>query len=282
MIYEEQLVKVASIIAGKYSIRAASKLLGASRNTISTWVSRTKSGLPTRFKRTAKRVWNRTSSEVLRSAKKCMKSGNSVVQTWVKVKKKMSMRTTHRWKAKWFPKAREKKQCKRYVRRKAFSLMHTDWGVKRIKGGKRACISFYVDDATRRMYALRAYEHADQENTNDSLHRARRASGGFKAVLSDCGKVYTKTYGQKCKALGIKSIHTRPYNPKCNGKAEACVKKIKAFLKKHNVRNLNHCNKLLKKYQQQYNNMPHSGIKYLTPLQMFRAKQRSGSVWAVS
>ena len=77
MIYEEQLVKniVASIIAGKYSIRAASKLLGASRNTISTWVSRTKSGLPTRFKRTAKRVWNRTSSEVLRSAKKCMKSG---------------------------------------------------------------------------------------------------------------------------------------------------------------------------------------------------------------
>src|SRR3989338_4795573 len=95
MIYEEQLVKVASIIAGKYSIRAASKLLGASRNTISTWVSRTKSGLPTRFKRTAKRVWNRTSSEVLKSAKKCMKSGNSVVQTWVKVKKKMSMRTTH-------------------------------------------------------------------------------------------------------------------------------------------------------------------------------------------
>ena len=102
-----------------------------------------------------------------------------------------------------------------------------------------------------------------------------------KAVLSDCGKVYTKSFGIECKALGTKSIHTRPYNPKCNGKAEAVVKKIKTFLKHYYIRNLEHMNELLKQFQKQYNNTPHSGIKYMTPLELFKAKQRSGLIWAV-
>ncbi|OGQ17012.1 MAG: hypothetical protein A3B70_00615 [Deltaproteobacteria bacterium RIFCSPHIGHO2_02_FULL_40_11] len=121
--------------------------------------------------------------------------------------------------------------------------------------------------------------NANQENTNDNLRTAYKSSGGFKAFLSDCGKVYTKSFGEECKALDVKSIHTRPYNPKCNGKVEAVVKKVKKFLNKHEVRNLDHMNELLKHFQKEYNNTPHSGIKYLTPLEVFRAKQRSGLVW---
>lgn len=283
MKYDNEFVKrvAYSVISKTCSIREASRLLKVSRNTISKWVRRTTQGLPARFKRSAKNIWNRTSEEVLGKLKNSLATGKTVVQAWVAVRKRISLRTIERWNAVWFPHVKEKKTCKRYVRKKAFSLMHTDWGVKRIKDGVRTCFTFHEDDATRRLYVLMAYKNANQENTNDNLRKAHRSSGGFKAVLSDCGKVYTKSFGVECKALCVKSIHTRPYNPKCNGKAEAVVKKVKTFLNKHEVRDLEHMNELLKQFQKDYNNTPHSSLKYLTPLEVFRAKQRTGSVWAV-
>jgi len=283
MKYDDEFVKrlIGPIKSGLCSIRKVSRLLGVSRSTITRWVKRDRQGLPTRLKRSAKHVWNKTSSEVLDKLKESLAKGKTVVQVWVDVNKKISLRTIERWNALWFPQIKEKKSCKRYVRKKAFSLMHTDWGVKRIKDGKRGCFTFHIDDATRRLYALGAYSQANQENTNDALHRAHKSSGGFKAVLSDCGKVYTKSFGKECKALDVKSVHTRPYNPKCNGKAEAVVKKVKTFLKHYYIRDLEHMNELLKQFKKEYNNTPHSGIKYLTPLELFKAKQRSGLIWAV-
>lgn len=283
MKYEEEFVKriVKTITDGICSIREASRLLGVPRSTTARWVKRTKQGLPTRLRRSAKCVWNRTSSEVLNMLKNSLASGKTVVQAWVAVGKKISLRTIERWNAAWFPQADERKPCKRYVRRKAFSLMHTDWAVKRIKDGKRTCFTFHEDDATRRLYSLQAYKQANQENTNDTLRRAHKETGGFKAVLSDCGRVYTKSFGEECKGIGVKSVHTRPYNPKCNGKAEAVVKKVKRFLNRFVVRDLDHMNELLKQFQKEYNNMPHSSLKYMTPLEVFRAKQSSGLIWAV-
>lgn len=283
MKYDEEFVKrvTDSVIQGVCSVREASRLLGVSRNTISVWVRRIGQGLPARFKRIAKNVWNRTSSEILNILKHSLASGKTVVEAWVAAGKSISLRTIERWNAVWFPQVKEKKECKRYVRKKVFSLMHTDWAVKRIKDGKRTCFTFHEDDATRRLFALQAYRQANQENTNDALRRAHKETKGFKAVLSDCGKVYTKSFGVECRALGVKSVHTRPYNPKCNGKAEAVVKKVKAFLNRHEVRDLDHMNELLQQFEKQYNNTPHSSLKYMTPLEVFRAKQRTGSVWAV-
>lgn len=284
MKYDNEFIKriADTVISGRSSIRQVSKLLGVSRNTVSRWINRIKKGLPARFKRKAKNVWNRTSEKILEKLKEILESGKSVVQTWVDLSKKVSMRTIQRWRAAWFPKVEERKECKRYVRRKAFSLMHTDWGVKRILNGRRMCFTFYEDDASRRLYALKAYGRANQENTNDNLRQAKGETNGFKAVLSDCGRVYTKSYGEECKEIGIKSIHTRPYNPKCNGKAEAVVKKVKKFLNKHIVRDIDHANELLEQFQEEYNNTPHSSLKYQTPLEVFRDKQRTGYIWAVT
>ena len=283
MKYEEEFVKrlVRTVKGGLCSVREASKLLGVSRSAITRWVKRDMQGLAARLKRSAKLVWNRSSEEILNKLKQSLAAGKTVVQAWMSVSKKVSLRTIERWNALWFPIIKAHTKCKRYERRKAFSLMHTDWGVKRIKDGKRGCFTFYVDDATRRLYALGAYSQANQKNTNDTLHEAHKSSGSFKAVLSDCGKVYTKSFGEECKNLGVKNIHTRPYNPKCNGKAEAVVKKVKTFLKHYYIRDLHHMNELLKQYQKEYNNTPHSGIKYMTPLQIFKAKQRTGLIWAV-
>ena len=179
MKYDEEFVKriVKTVRDGLISAREISRLLGLARSTVSRWVGRSKKGLPTRLKRSAKKVWNRTSERLLAELKALLGSGKTVIQAWQGVGKGVSIRTIERWKPVWFPEVQEKKPCKRYVRKKAFSLMHTDWGVKRIKDGKRTCFTFHEDDATRRLYALQAYKNANQENTNDSLRKAHRSSG---------------------------------------------------------------------------------------------------------
>ena len=158
--------------------------------------------------------------------------------------------------------------------------MHTDWGIKRIKGGVRCCFSFYEDDASRKVYALKAYSKANLVNTLNNLELARKETGGFKAVLTDCGGVYRKNYDTNMN--GIKHIKTRPYNPKCNGKAEAVVKKIKQHLNKFEVQNLEHPNQLVKRFQKQYNDMPHSSLKYLTLNQVYSGKRKNGVICAVT
>ena len=72
------------------------------------------------------------------------------------------------------------------------------------------------------------------------------------------------------------------YNPKCNGKAEAVVKKIKRFLGTREVRSLKHANKLLRQFEREYNRTPHSSLKYKTPLEVFEAKRASGLICGVA
>jgi transposase InsO family protein len=212
--------------------------------------------------------------------KALLESGLSAVLVWLKVGKRC-LRTVQRYKKQWFPvQAKPKVKVKRYERRKVFSLMHTDWGVKRILHGVRCCFSFYEDDASRKLYALRAYPKASLPNTIHNFQLAVKKTHGFKAVLSDCGGVYRKNFDAQMN--GIKHIRTRPYNPKCNGKAEAVVKKIKRFLKQFIVRDLAHANELLARFQHEYNNTPHSSLKYKTPNQVFRDKQKNGAISAVT
>ncbi|MBI4181834.1 MAG: transposase [Candidatus Aenigmarchaeota archaeon] len=94
--------------------------------------------------------------------------------------------------------------------------------------------------------------------------------------------MYSKGWGELCRDVGVQPIHTRPYHPQCNGKAEAVVKKAKAFLNRHVVEDLAHANRLLGEFQWETNRTPHSGLKYQTPLQVYRAKRRAGDIWGVT
>ena len=282
MKYSEEFVKniVNSVLSGK-SRRDIERFLGIPRKTVGKWVKRILAGLPARFKRAAKNV-KQIPEDLSNKLHSLLSDGKSAVVAWVNTNKQCALRTVQRKKAKWFPKAREKRKFKRYERRKALSLTHTDWGIKRILNGKRMCFTFHVDDATRKLFALKAYSSANQLNTADALFNATEQTGGFKSVLTDCGKVYTKAWDELCSGIGAKPIHTRPYNPQCNGKAEAVVKKVKNYLNKFVVANLDHANELLAQFQKDYNNTPHSSLKYMTPQEVFTAKQKGGELWAVS
>ena len=272
---------VETVLAERCSARQAEGLLGVPRKTIGRWLQRRLGRMPYWFSRAAKRVRNRTPEGVLTRLRKLLQSGKSAVETWLELGKRVCLRTVHRWKLKWFPVVKEKPVVRRYERRKPFSLGHTDWAVKRIADGKRCCFTFYVDDATRRLYACRAYSNAKQPNTLDAFrHALKRAP--FRAVLTDCGTVYKNAWKEACREAGVRPIHTRPYNPKCNGKAEAVVKKIKRFLARYRVRSVQHANVLLHRFQREYNNTPHGSLKYQTPLQVFHHKQTTGDISAVT
>jgi len=278
MKYDKEFVK--RIVDSPASGRKLEETLGVSRKTVYRWRGRTLLGLSARFKRAAKRVWNKTCKRIQRRIKRLLQETESAIQAWCKFRK-VCLRTVQRYRKKWFSQqSKPKIKVKRYERRKVFSLMHTDWGVKRIKNGVRCCFSFYEDDASRKVYALKAYSKATLDNTLDNLELARQETGGFKAVLTDCGGVYRKTYDSNMN--GIKHIRTRPYNPKCNGKAEAVVKKIKRYLNKFEVQSIEHANQLLKKFQKQYNDMPHSSLKYLSPNQVYSDKRKNGVICAVT
>lgn len=279
MKYDNEFVK--RIVDSPVSGWKIQKTLNVSRKTVYRWRNRNKQGLPFRFKRSAKRVWNKTCKHIQKKIKRLLKETESAIQAWCKFRK-TCLRTVQRYKKKWFPpKPKEKKKIKRYERKHAKSLMHTDWGVKRIKNGVRCCFSFYEDDCSRKLFALKAYNKADLINTLDNQRKAKKETRGFKSVLSDNAGVYkSKKFDEE---LGkIKHIKTRPYNPKCNGKAEAVVKKIKRFLNRFEVQNIEHANQLFKQFQKKYNKTPHSSLKYLTPNQVFKNKQKKGVISAVT
>lgn len=283
MKYGEDFVKrvVATVVERRCSARQAERLLDVPRRTIGRWLKRFLGALPYWFSRAARRVRNRTPADVLSRLRGLLQEGKSAVLAWLALDRIVCLRTVQRWKAAWFPPvAVPKAPSRRYERHKALSLGHTDWAVKRITNGVRCCFTFYVDDATRRLYVARAYPQASGENTMDALRRALRQAQ-FRAVLTDCGRVYSKEWGAACRQARVRPIHTRPYNPKCNGKAEAVVKKIKRFLSGFEVRDLEHANNLLRQFEREYNNTPHGSLKYRTPLQVFRYKQTHGDICAV-
>ncbi len=280
--YKAEVVKLAVRLAEKIgSIREAARLSDIGREALGRWIQRLKQGLPTHLKTTPRQVRNRTGQNVLRRIHKLLESGAGTIETWARTEKKTCIRTVQRWKAKWFPPVKVKAKSKRYERQKLFSLAHTDWGTKRINEGKRCCFTFYVDDASRWLCGTQAYPSASGDNTTDAFCNAI-SDAPFKAVLSDCGRVYQNAFRGVCASNGVKSHHTRPYNPKCNGKAEAVVKKIKRFLGMREVRSLRHANRLLRQFEREYNRTPHSSIKYKTPLEVFEAKRASGLICGVA
>ena len=86
-----------------------------------------------------------------------------------------------------------------------------------------------VDDRTRLAYV----EVLDDELAQTAIGFLRRAITWFaeqgvriRAVLSDNGCCYRRTFSEACQALGLRHLHTRPYRPRTNGKAERFIQTL--------------------------------------------------------
>jgi transposase InsO family protein len=86
-----------------------------------------------------------------------------------------------------------------------------------------------VDDNSRLAYV----EVLGDECVQTAIDFLGRAIAWFseqgvevRAVLSDNGSCYRRRFSEACRALGLKHLHTRPYRPRTNGKAERFIQTL--------------------------------------------------------
>jgi transposase InsO family protein len=86
-----------------------------------------------------------------------------------------------------------------------------------------------VDDNSRLAY-VEVLSDESAETAIDFLGRAVTwfAEQGVevRALLSDNGSCYRRRFSEACRALGLKHLHTRPYRPRTNGKAERFIQTL--------------------------------------------------------
>jgi transposase InsO family protein len=86
-----------------------------------------------------------------------------------------------------------------------------------------------IDDHSRLAYV----EVLGDEHAETAIAFLERAVAWFaeqglevKAVLSDNGSCYRRSFSEACHRLGLKHLQTRPYRPRTNGKAERFIQTL--------------------------------------------------------
>ena len=85
MKYDNEFVK--RIVDSPASGRKIQEMLGVSRKTVYRWRNRVTHGQPARFKRAAKRVWNKTCKRIQRRIRRLLQETESAIQAWCKFRK---------------------------------------------------------------------------------------------------------------------------------------------------------------------------------------------------
>lgn len=136
------------------------------------------------------------------------------------------------------------------------------------KGNKyRTYLIQIIDDNSRLIMGYGFYYHDNADNVQRVLKKAVEKYGIPKKLYLDNGKNYKNNELEKiCARLGIKKIHTHPYDPEAKGKVERCFKTIKEGWMYCQDFNQFHClEDLEKSYQvylyEEYINKIHSEIE---------------------
>src|SRR3989338_9554775 len=85
MKYSNDIVEktVARLLSGQVSLRELDRVLQIPRKTLARWLNRVLSGNPARFKRKAKKVWNKTVQPVLNRLRVLLAQGKSSTLAWI-------------------------------------------------------------------------------------------------------------------------------------------------------------------------------------------------------
>lgn len=157
----------------------------------------------------------------------------------------------------------------------------TTYGPYIVEKGKkyRAYLIQIIDDNSRLIMGYGFYYNDNAGNVQKVLKKAIEKYGLPKKLYLDNGKNYKNHELEKiCARLGIKKIHTHPYDPEAKGKVERCFKTIKEgwmygqdFNKYHSLEDLeksyqtylydDYINKIHSEIEDTPNNKWHKGIE---------------------
>ena len=132
-----------------------------------------------------------------------------------------------------------------------------------------------IDDHSRVSFAL----IKPDETALSCVDFLRQAVGYYnrlgvqiERVMTDNGAGYKKTFRLACEALGIRHIHTRPYTPKTNGKAERFVQTtLREWAYACPYESSAHREAALQPFVDRYNWLrPHSALNHKPPITRIR------------
>lgn len=140
-----------------------------------------------------------------------------------------------------------------------------------------------LDDHSRYDVADLAWPRETTEGAWACFTAAAQRYGPPRMVLSDNGLAFTGRrlghqvlFEQNLSAIGVKTIHSRPFHPQTNGKNERSHQTLQRWLAAQPApTTLAELQQLLDRYRPLYNQRPHQGLSGATPLQQRAAGTRT-------
>ena len=107
-------------------------------------------------------------------------------------------------------------------------LDDTDW---ELADGTSVKVLNILDDCSRMAMACRAITEYTGAAALDTFSSAAAEYGWPERFLSDCAPAFRYMLAEALAPVGVAAVHTRPYNPRCNGKVERFHQTQKRWLR---------------------------------------------------
>jgi transposase InsO family protein len=135
-----------------------------------------------------------------------------------------------------------------------------------------------LDDHSRLAVACRAMPVCTTEAALDTLADAASVLGWPERILSDCAAMFRHGLANAVALLGVGARHTRPFNPRCNGKVERFHQTEKRWLEAQpRAATLAEFQTQLDLFRFIYNHQrPHRAIGRRFPADVWEAAPKSG------
>lgn len=184
------------------------------------------------------------------------------------------------------PRKRPKSSLHRFEAGLPNELWQSDFTHWPLHAALDALIVSWLDDHSRRILYIHAFEHVNNPVIEDTFHTACAEHGVPASALSDNGTEYTNRlisadpnhFERTLAAMGVRFRHGNPGHPQTQGKIERYHRTLKKWLgKQPKAASLDELNGQLAEFMRVYNTeRPHRALKRRTPAEAYRAKGKAG------
>lgn len=184
------------------------------------------------------------------------------------------------------PRKRPKSSLRRFEAGLPNELWQSDFTHWPLGAATDALIVSWLDDHSRLLLHVHAFEHVNNPVIEDTFHSACAEHGIPAAVLSDNGTEYTSRlisadpnhFERTLAAMGVRFKHGNPGHPQTQGKIERYHRTLKQWLgRQSKATGLDELNGQLAEFMRMYNTeRPHRALKRLTPAEAYTAMGKAG------